>query len=152
MADTSVGVFPPGHVGPSVCILVVVSMKIWVGAEDCPTTDMLVGRNAGMDESSWQVGRWLSWNKWGGSAPVAWVTPAHQEFPMAKEFFSCPLVGESNTRLNMVIGGGWQLSVGLSIWRPSNMSRVVMVTNSPMARHNSLTLSTNGWTSGLIGR
>ena len=36
MADTSVGVFPPGRAGPGVCILVVVSMKIWVSAEDCP--------------------------------------------------------------------------------------------------------------------
>ena len=50
-ADTSVGVFPPGHVGPSVCVLVVVLMKIRVGAEDCPTADMLVGRNAGMDRA-----------------------------------------------------------------------------------------------------
>ena len=49
MADMSVGVFPPGRAGPSVCILVVVSTKIWVSAEDFPTTDMLVGRNAGMD-------------------------------------------------------------------------------------------------------
>ena len=49
MADMSVGVFPPGCVGPGVCILVVVSTKIWLGAEDHPTADMLVGRNAGMD-------------------------------------------------------------------------------------------------------
>ena len=49
IADTSVGVFPPGCVGPGVCILIMVSTKIQVSAEDCPTTDMLVGRNAGMD-------------------------------------------------------------------------------------------------------
>ena len=48
-ADTSVGVFPPGHVGPDVFVLVVVSMKTWVSAEDHPTASVLVGRNAGME-------------------------------------------------------------------------------------------------------
>ena len=56
MADTSVGVFPPGHMVPSVCILVVVSMKIQVSAEDRSTADMLVGRNAGMDGAP---GKWV---------------------------------------------------------------------------------------------
>ena len=56
MADMSVGVFPPGCVGPSVCIFVVVSMKIQVGAEDHPTADMLVGGNAGMDRAP---GKWV---------------------------------------------------------------------------------------------
>ena len=51
MADTSVGVFPPGHVVPGVCILIVVLMKIWVGVEDRSTADMLVGGNAGMDRA-----------------------------------------------------------------------------------------------------
>ena len=49
MADMSVGVFPPGCVVSGVSILVVVLMKIWVGAEDRPTADMLVDGNAGMD-------------------------------------------------------------------------------------------------------
>ena len=48
-ADMSVGVFPPGHAGPDVFVLVVVLMKSWVGAEDRPTTSVLVGGNAGME-------------------------------------------------------------------------------------------------------
>ena len=48
-ADTSVGVFPPGRAGPNVFVLVVVLKKTWVGAEDCPTTSVLVGGNAGME-------------------------------------------------------------------------------------------------------
>ena len=48
-ADTSVGVFPPGRVGPDVFVLVVVSMKTRVGAEDHPTASVLVGGNAGME-------------------------------------------------------------------------------------------------------
>ena len=41
-ADTSVGVFPPGCVGPDVFVLVVVLMKTRVGVEDHPTTSVLV--------------------------------------------------------------------------------------------------------------
>ena len=48
-ADTSVGVFPPGCVGPNVFILVVVLMKAQVGPEDCPTVSALVGGNDGME-------------------------------------------------------------------------------------------------------
>ena len=48
-ADTSVGVFPPGHAGPIVFILFVVSTKTRVSAKDCPTASVLVGRNAGME-------------------------------------------------------------------------------------------------------
>ena len=48
-ADTSVGVFPSGHVGSDVFVLVVVLMKTWVSAEDCLTASVLVGRNAGME-------------------------------------------------------------------------------------------------------
>ena len=48
-ADTSVGFFPSGRAGSDVFILVVVSTKTWVGAEDCLTTSVLVGRNAGME-------------------------------------------------------------------------------------------------------
>ena len=48
-ADTSVGVFPSGHAGSDIFVLVMVLMKTWVGAEDCLTTSVLVGRNAGME-------------------------------------------------------------------------------------------------------
>ena len=61
--------------------------------------------------------------------------------------FSCPLVGESNTQPNIVIGGGQQLSIGFSISSPSIISHLVMVMNSPMAWHSSLTLSAKGWNS-----
>ena len=56
----------------------------------------------------------------------------------------CPSVGGSSTQLNIVTGGGQQLSMGLSILRPSNMSHWVMVMNSPMVRYSSLTLSAKG--------
>ena len=48
-ADTSVGVFPSGRVGSDIFVLVVVSMKTWVGAEDHLTASVLVGRNAGIE-------------------------------------------------------------------------------------------------------
>ena len=51
----------------------------------------------------------------------------------------CPSVGGSSTRLNRVVEGGWQLSLGLTISRPSRTSHLVMITNSAMARHTSLT-------------
>ena len=63
-----------------------------------------------------------------------------------------PSVGGSSTQLNRVVEGSWQLSLGLTILRPSRTSRLVMITNSPMARHSSLTLSTKGWASGLASR
>ena len=87
----------------------------------------------------------------GEGLPHGLDTPSHWGIPMAIGVFSCPLVGGPSTQLNIVAGGGWWLSMGLSISRPSNMSRVVMVTNSPMARHNSLTLSAKGQASGLTG-
>ena len=144
------GFFPPGCVGPSVCILVVVLMKIWVSAEDHPTADMLVGRNAGMNGAP---GKWVDgWAEINREAlPCGLGTPACWEIPKAKEFFSCPLVGESSTQLNMVIGGGWQLSVGLSIPRPSNMSHVVVVMNSPHGLEQFSSISAKGQTSRLIG-
>ena len=63
-----------------------------------------------------------------------------------------PLVGGSSTQLNMVMEGGWWLSLGLTILRPSRTSRLVMTTNSSTARLTSLTLSAKGWASGLTGR
>ena len=47
-ADMSVGVFPSGRVGSDVFVLVVVSMKTWVSAEDHLTASVLGGGNAGM--------------------------------------------------------------------------------------------------------
>ena len=79
-------------------------------------------------------------------------TPFCWGIPTVIGVFSCPSVGGSSTQLNIVTGGGQQLSTGLSISRPSNMSRLVMVTNSPMAWHSSLTLSAKGRASGLASR
>ena len=71
---------------------------------------------------------------------------------MAASGVFCPLVGGSSTQLNRVMEGGWWLSLGLAISRPSRMSHLVMITNSPMTRHSSLTLSTKGRASRLTGR
>ena len=150
-ADTSVGVFPSGCVGSNVFVLVMLSMKIWVSAEDHLTTSVLVGGNAGMEGAlGKQVDSWVEMN--GEALPCGLGIPSCQGIPMVIEVFSCPLVGGSSYQLNMVTGGGQQLSMGLSISRPSNMSHVVMVMNSPTAWLNSLTLSTKGQTSGLTGR
>ena len=73
------------------------------------------------------------------------------ESPMAASVVSHPSVGGPSTQLNRVMEGGWWLSVGLSISRPSRMSCLVMVTNSLMAKHSSFTLSARGQASGLIG-
>ena len=48
-ADTSVGVLPSGHAGSGSFVLVVVSTKPRVSAEDHSTTRALVGRNAGTE-------------------------------------------------------------------------------------------------------
>ena len=88
----------------------------------------------------------------GEALPRGLDTPSHWGIPMAIGVFSHPLVGGPSTWLNIVAGDGWWLSMGLSILRPSNMSCVVMVTNSPMARHNSLTLSAKERASRLTGR
>ena len=45
--DMSIGVFSSGHAGSGVFILVIVSTKIWVGAEDCLIAS--VSGNAGME-------------------------------------------------------------------------------------------------------
>ena len=58
-------------------------------------------------------------------------------------------VGGPSTQLNRVAEGGWWLTVGLSILRPSRMSCLVMVTNSLMAKHSSFTLSARGQHLGL---
>ena len=48
-ADTSVGVLPSDRVGSDVFVLVAVLTKPRVSVEDCLTTSVLVGRNAGME-------------------------------------------------------------------------------------------------------
>ena len=55
-ADMSVGVLPSGCVGSGIFVLVAVSMKPWVGAEDHLTASVLVGRNAGMEGAP---GKWV---------------------------------------------------------------------------------------------
>ena len=51
----------------------------------------------------------------GEALPHSLGTPSHQGIPMAIGVLSCPSVGGSSTRLNIVTGGGQWLSMGLSI-------------------------------------
>ena len=150
-ADISVEVLPLGCTGSDISILTTVSMKLWVGVVDCLTTSAPVSGNAGMEGApgEWVDGR-LKENEEGLLHNLG--TPVSQGIPMAVVVFSCPSVGEPSTWLNMVAGGHQQLSMGLSISTPSKMSHLVMVTNSPMAWHSSLTLSAKGRASGLAGR
>ena len=55
-ADTSVGVLPSDRAGSSIFVLVMVSMKPWVSAEDCLPASVLVGGNAGMEGGP---GKWV---------------------------------------------------------------------------------------------
>ena len=148
-ADTSVGVLLSDHVGSGIFISVMVSTKPRVGVEGHPTTSVLVGRNTGMVGAP---GKWVdgrvekNWE----TLPGSWGTPSCWGILMETGVFPHPSVGGPSTWLNIVTGGGRWLSMGLSISRPSNMSRLVMVTNSPMAQHSSLTLSAKGQASGLI--
>ena len=139
-ADTSVGVLPSDRAGSGIFILVAMSMKPWVGVEGCPTASVLVGINAGTVGAP---GKWVDgWVEKNWEAlPCGLGTPSCRGTPMATGVFSRPSVGGPSTWLNIVTGGGQWLSTGLSISGPSNMSRLVMVTNSPTARHSSLTLS-----------
>ena len=118
------------------------------------TANALVGGNVGTaGTAGGQVGCWVGagWRN-GQALPHGLNIPDCHGISMAAGSVFCPLVGGSNTWLNRVMEGGWQLSLGLAISRPSRTSRLVMITNSPMARHSSLTLSTKGWASGLAGR
>ena len=126
-------------------------MKPQVSVEGCPTASVLVGRNAGMVGAPGKQVDGRVEKNW-EALPCSLGTPSCWGTPMATGVFSHPSVGGPSTQLNIVAGGGWQLSMGLSISRPSNMSRLVMVTNSPMTRHSSLTLSAKGRASGLVGR
>ena len=83
---------------------------------------------------------------------MAWAPHPAGELQWQQVFSLVPQLGGPSTWLNIVAGGGRWLSMGLSISRPSNMSHLVMVTNSPTARHSSLTLSTKGRASGLVSR
>ena len=153
-ADTSVKVLPPDRVGSGVLIWVAVLAKPWGRVEDCPTASALVGGNVGIVGAP---GKWIgsqvgaTWRN-GKALPCILSIPSCQGIPMATGVFSHPSVGGPSTWLNRVTGGSWQLSMGLSISRPSRMSHLVMVTNSLMAWHSSLMLSARGWASGLVGR
>ena len=48
-ADTSIEVLPSGRAGSDISVLTTVLTKLWVGVEDCLTTSVLVGGNAGME-------------------------------------------------------------------------------------------------------
>ena len=73
----------------------------------------------------------------GRLCPTVFGIPFCWGIPMAASVISRPSVGGPSTRLNRVAEGGQQLSLGLSNSRPSRMSRLVMVTNSLMAKHSS---------------
>ena len=140
---TSVEVFLSGCVGSDVSILTVVLTKLQVSVADCLTASTLVSGTAGREGvPSEQLDGWLEVNREGLPCNIGilfcWGIPT------AVGVFSHPSVGESNTWPNIVIGGGRWLSIGFSISSPSIISRLVMVTNSPMARHSSLTLSVKG--------
>ena len=126
----------------------------WCRVIGCTTANALVGGNVGTAGiAGGQVGCWVGagWrNRW--ALPHSFNIPDCHGISMAVSGVFRPLVGGSSTQLNRVMEGSWQLSLGLTILRPSRMSRLVMITNSPMARHSSLTLSAKGWASGLAGR
>ena len=153
-ADMSVEVLPSDCVGSGILVRVAVLAKPQGRVEGHPTTSPLVGGNVGIvgAPGKWvdgQVG--VTWKN-GQALPCSLGIPSCWGIPMVTGVFSYPLVGGPNTQLNRVAGGGWQLSMGLSTWRPSSMSHLVMVTNSPMAWHSSLTLSAKGRASRLVGR
>ena len=124
------------------------------GVIGCTAANALVGgnvRTAGT--AGGQVGCWVraGWRN-GRALPCSLNIPDCHGISMAASGVFHPSVGGSSTQLNRVVEGGWQLSLGLAISRPSRTSHLVMITNSPMARHSSLTLFTKGWASGLASR
>ena len=126
----------------------------WGGVIGCTTANALVGGNVG---TAGTTGGWVGCQVRAGWRN-GWALPHSLNIPdccgisMAASDAFCPLVGVSSTWLNRVVEGGWWLSLGLAISRPSRTSCLVMITNSPMARHSSLTLSAKGWASGLTSR
>ena len=146
MVATSVEVFLSGCVGSDVSVLTAVLTRLWVGVADCLATSTLVSGTAGREGvPSEQLDDWLEANREG--LPYNIGILFCWGIPMAVGVFSHPSVGESNTWPNIVIGGGQWLSIGFSICSPSIISHLVMVTNSPMAWHSSLTLPAKGWNS-----
>ena len=139
-ADMSVGVLPSDRASSGIFVLVTVLTKPWVSVEGHPTASVLVGRNAGMVGAPGKRVDGQVEKNW-EALPHGLGTPSCQGTPMVTGVFSHPSVGGPSTWLNIVAGGGQWLSTGLSISRLSNMSHLVMVTNSPMAKHSSLTLS-----------
>ena len=117
------------------------------------TTNALVGGNVG---TAGTTGGWVGCRV-GAGWRNGWALPCSLNIPDCHGISTAasgvfhPLVGGSSTQLNRVMDGSWWLSLGLTISRPSRMSHLVMITNSPMARHSSLTLSTKGQASGLTG-
>ena len=102
---TSVEVFLSGCAGSDVSILTVVSMKLQVGVADCLTASTLVSGTPGREGvPSERLDNWLEVNREG--------LPHNRDIlfcwgiPTAVGVFSCPLVGESNTQPNIVVGGG----------------------------------------------
>ena len=140
---TSVVVFLSGCAGSNVSVSTAVLMKLWVGVADCLTGSTLVSGTTGREGvPGEQLDHWLEANREGLPSNIGilfcWGIPT------VVGVFSCPSVGESNTQPNIVIGGGRWLSIGFSISSPSIISHLVMVANSPMAQHSSLTLSAKG--------
>ena len=143
MVATSVEVSLSGCAGSDVSALTVVLMRLWVSVADCLTASTLVSGTTGREGvPSERLDNWLEANREGLPHNIGilfcWG------IPMEAGVFSHPLVGESNTQPNIVIGDGQWLSISFSISSPSIISCLVMVTNSPMARHSSLTLSAKG--------
>ena len=110
-----------------------------------------VDGNAGTEGAPGKrVGGWVETN--GETLSHGLGTPFCWEILVEIGISSCLSDGGPNTQLNIVAGGGWQLSMGLSISKPSNMSHFIIFMNSPMAWHSSLTLSAKGRASGLASR
>ena len=105
MVATSVEVFLSGCVGSNVSILTTVSTRLRVGVVDCLTASTLVSGTTGREGVPHeQLDDWLEVNREG--LPHNIGNLFCQGIPMVVGVFSHPLVGESNTQSNIVIGGG----------------------------------------------
>ena len=105
MVATSVEVFLSGCVGSDISVLTAVLMKLRVSVADCLTASTLVSGTAGREGvPSERLDDWLEANREGLPCNIGILFC--QGIPMAVGVFSCPLVGESNTQPNIVVGGG----------------------------------------------
>ena len=144
----------PSCVGSGILQQVMTPTKPWGRGEGYTTASALVGGEVG-SVGVWdkQIGGRVSAILENGQAlPLGLSISLCQGVPLATSVVSCLSVGGPKTWLNIVIEVGQLPSASFSILRPYNMSLVVMVTNSHMAWHSSLTLSARGQASGLIGR